>query len=94
MLDDIGRCGDGRVIARGIETCHGRWQRRLLDDLLNYFAMFCFVANIIVTYVCALLNPPPHPTNAKTLIVFSIPQWRSLLLDMAIRPYISKFLNG
>ena len=36
MLDDIGRRGDGHVIARGIETC-------LLDDLLNCFALFCFV---------------------------------------------------
>ena len=43
MLDDIGRRGDGRVIVRGIETCHGWWQRRLFDDLLNCFAMFCFV---------------------------------------------------
>ena len=43
MLDDIGRHGDGHVIARGIETCHGRWRPRLLDDLLNCFALFCFV---------------------------------------------------
>ena len=43
MLDDRGRHGYGRVIAYGIEICHGRWRRRLLDDLLNCFAMFCFV---------------------------------------------------
>ena len=45
MLVDTGRRGDGRVIARGIEICHGRWRRRLLHDLLNCFAMFCFVLN-------------------------------------------------
>ena len=32
MLDDMIRRGDGHVIVRGIEICHGRWRRRLLDE--------------------------------------------------------------
>ena len=52
MLEDIVRRGDGRVIARGIEICHGWWRRRLLDAILLYFAMFCLfsVVNVIVIY--------------------------------------------
>ena len=67
MLDGIGRRGDGRVIARGIETCHERWRRRLLDDFLNCYAMFCFVlsgeyhCNLCVRSVEPIMYRNLHP---------------------------------
>ena len=60
MLDDIGRRGDGRVIARGVETCHG--DDGAVSSTTYWIVLLCFVLfsveNIIVTYVCALLKSP------------------------------------
>ena len=57
MLDDIGRHGDGSVIAHGIDTV-------MAPSPWRPFALFCYVCFVLSgeyhcnLYVCTLLKPP------------------------------------